>query len=673
VSEETLYHKYRLTTVLTRLGNLDQWVAWKYGKRENGKQAKIPVDPRTGHKASTTDSGTWGSFVQASEAAAKYGCAGIGFVFTAEDGFMFVDLDNCIVDGEIAPLAMEIVEALDSYTEISPSGSGLKIFLEAKKPGERCRKGSVEIYDKNRFSTFTGQRFAGNGIEKRQEALCDLYRRLWPATPESTSEGLREALGASHGNLADDYELLEKARTAGADPAAFTRLHDRGYRDGEDRSAADNQHMSFLAFWTGKDPEQMERLFSAGALGQRDKWRSRKDYRQRTIAAAMARTTSTYGPKRPRETTREKLQQHMNYALFGHEWNTGRASAAATDYAAYRVLLEKAYKANTTTVDMSVRELCELAGIGSTATAVRSLRRLQDEHGLLTKFSASAKNKTKDKTLSPTYRLKPVDPKVIHILISTGVLSNTVTTYNTVNIRSMCFVLGQTLDLRNPAPDMPDFDRNGRKIPKGKPSPVDSLVKACGWILDMVSAAQTPLTLSFLSERTGVRPDHLKKRYTIPMTVAGLIRETEGGYATTANVEESLKDELEVSGCNERADLQRERHDREREAYMNRKNEKTDRAPTEEDMDAAIEDFSGIEERPILTPIQNLDEARVQTPDSERLRPLYRLLNRRIRTHRGYGRLWQVFSGQIGVVLESDPDIVTYLREDEVPHLQEVA
>jgi hypothetical protein len=92
-----------------------------------------------------------------------------------------------------------------------------------------------------------------------------------------------------------------------------------------------------------------------------------------------------------------------------------------------------------------------------------------------------------------------------------------------------------------------------------------------------------------------------------------------------------------------------------------------------DELERVGEDFSGIEERPILTPIQNLDEARAQTPDSERLRPLYRLLNKRIRTHRGYGRLWQVFSGQIGVVLESDPDIVTYLREDEVPHLQEVA
>jgi len=236
----------------------------------------------------------------------------------------------------------------------------------------------------------------------------------------------------------------------------------------------------------------------------------------------------------------------------------------------------------------------------------------------------------------------------------------------------MCFVLGQTLDLRNPSPEMPDFDRNGRKIPKGKPSPVDSLVKACGWILDMIHAAQTPLTLSFLSERTGIRPDHLKKRYTIPMTIAGLIKETEGGFVTTENVEESLKDELEVSGCNERADLQRERHDREREAYMNRKNEKTDRAPTEKEMDAAIEEFPE-PTKPILAPIQNLDDARVQTPDSERLRPLYRLMNRRIRTRRGYGRLWQVFGGQIGVVLESDPDIVTFLREDEVPHLQEVA
>jgi DNA-binding IscR family transcriptional regulator len=215
---------------------------------------------------------------------------------------------------------------------------------------------------------------------------------------------------------------------------------------------------------------------------------------------------------------------------------------------------------------------------------------------------------------------------------------------------------------------MPDLDRNGRKIPKGKAAPVKSLVKVCGWILDMVHASQTAVSLEFLSERTGVARNHLKERYLNNMTVAGLIKETEEGYMTTTNVEQALKDELEVSGCNERADLQRERHDREREAYHMRKNEKTDVAPTEEEMDAVreqndeefTEDFDGIEMKPVQGP-----------PD---LWPLYALIDKRVRTSRGYGKLWQVFSDRIGVVLEDEDDQVTFLEPGEVePVLKAVA
>lgn len=590
--------------VLTRLGHLNQWVAWKWGSpRENGKQPKVPIDPTTGGKASVTDSGTWTDF----EAARMH--EGVGFVLTREDELTAFDLDDCICAGEVKPWATEIVEALDSYTELSPSGTGLHVWVKGTLPvdGFNKKKQGVEGYSARHFMTWTGERFYGDDIEERQDELTALYYRLHPAPLESVPQAVRSESGGADGNLPDDYDLLEKARTTGADPATFARLYDSGYREGENRSVKDNQFMSFLAFWTGKDAERMERLFSSSALGQRGKWKNRKDYRQRTVANAIARTGKVYDPKhKPQQTTREKLNQRMGYALFVHKWNTGRASAAATDYSCYRVLLEKAFKANTVAVDVSERELAEKAGLGRRA-ARDSLWRLEDKHGWLVKVGNGGKDG------AATYRLKPVDSKGDQILISTNCLSNGFTTTTTVSIRRMWSLLSQTLDLRNPAPDMPDYDKNGRRIPKGKQDPLNSLVKVCGWILDMVHASQTALPLSFLSERTGIRPNNLKKRYIIPMTVAGFIKETEDGYVATTNVEEALRDELEDSGCNERAKLQRERHDRERDAYSKRKNEKPDRAPTEEEMDAIreqrdsedsdFEDFDGIELKPLLTPL----------------------------------------------------------------------
>jgi len=576
-------------TSLTSLTHLNQWVAWKWGPpRKDGKQPKIPIDPHTGEKASVTDSGTWADFEAASEH------EGIGFVLTREDEFTAVDLDECVNAGEVAGWAMEIVRALDSYTELSPSGTGLHIWVRGMLPKNGFKRNGIEGYSARRFMTWTGERFYGAGIEERQDELTALYERLHPAPLESTPQELRTDSRSADGVLVDDSDLLDKARGADKLGWKFVALYDAGNISvsKNDASAADNDLMCQFAFLTGKDALRMERLFSSSALGQRDKWKNRADYRRRTIANAIARTSKVYDPKhKPRETTREGLERRMSYALFCHEWNTGRASAAATDYSCYRVMVEKAHKANTDTVDMSIRELCETAGIGSYETAVQALRRQEDTHRLLVKVANG-------KDGAATYRLKPVDSKVEHILIRNKLLSKGVTTTNTVSIRSMCTVLSQTLNLRNPAPDMPDFDRNGRKIPKGKPSPVDSLVKVCGWILDMVSASQNAVSLSFLSERCGVRPNNLKKRYIIPMTVAGLIRETEEGYMTTENVEQALKDELEISGCNERADLQRERHNREREAYHMRKNEKTDTAPSQEEMDTMREQRENIEDFP---------------------------------------------------------------------------
>jgi putative DNA primase/helicase len=112
----------------TELQLYPQWVCWKAVPKGNGKIDKKPFDPQTGKAASTIDPATWGTFGQAVAASQNgRGYAGIGFVLN--DGpFVGVDLDGCRNEaGEIEPWAREIVQKLSTYTEISPSGKGLRL------------------------------------------------------------------------------------------------------------------------------------------------------------------------------------------------------------------------------------------------------------------------------------------------------------------------------------------------------------------------------------------------------------------------------------------------------------------------------------------------------------------------------------------------------------------
>ena len=70
---------------------------------------------------------------------AKCAAYGVGFVFTADDPFVGIDLDDCIENGELHPDAVEIVRQLDSYTELSPSGSGIHVIIRAGLNGDRHR------------------------------------------------------------------------------------------------------------------------------------------------------------------------------------------------------------------------------------------------------------------------------------------------------------------------------------------------------------------------------------------------------------------------------------------------------------------------------------------------------------------------------------------------------
>ena len=111
-----------------------QWVTWKFVVR-GGKPTKVPVCPTPGRSAKVNAPSSWASF---DAALAAYNrdttLAGIGFVFTADDPYCGIDLDGCVVDGEISPEAQSIISELARYAETSPSGTGVKVFIRGQKP-----------------------------------------------------------------------------------------------------------------------------------------------------------------------------------------------------------------------------------------------------------------------------------------------------------------------------------------------------------------------------------------------------------------------------------------------------------------------------------------------------------------------------------------------------------
>jgi hypothetical protein len=185
--------------VPTMLATLRRWVCWKWFLDAKSKWTKVPIDPATSQPGNVTSPAVWHSLDEAfAVARASEGAFGIGFVVTLDLGVVGIDLDGCIdADGVVLPEALEIVRSFDSYTEFTPSGTGLRIFVEASKPAfAKCKRNKafgmkcVEVYETDRYFTFTGRHWDGtpSQVMPRQEQLDGLCLTLWPwSTPNSWS------------------------------------------------------------------------------------------------------------------------------------------------------------------------------------------------------------------------------------------------------------------------------------------------------------------------------------------------------------------------------------------------------------------------------------------------------------------------------------------------------
>jgi putative DNA primase/helicase len=175
-----------------------------------------------------------------------------------------VDLDGCRNPrtGEIEARATEIVKGLGSYTELSPSETGLKVFVCGELPLGRWRKGNIEMYDRGRFFTTTGLHLLGlpRSIQARQSELTTLHRCVFGDWEGGSRAGVDSRVSA--GLDISDEKLLDRARSA-ANGDRFASLwagdtSDYKTTSNEGRSEADLALCSLLAFWSGPDEARID-------------------------------------------------------------------------------------------------------------------------------------------------------------------------------------------------------------------------------------------------------------------------------------------------------------------------------------------------------------------------------------------------------------------------------
>lgn len=270
-----------LENIPHELRELKQWVVWRLEKRDGAKPTKVPYAPWPGAiKASVTKPGTWGTFEQACSAPMTCvepvdssadigvtGFSGVGFVFTKEDPYAFIDLDDTHGDQEAFDRQMNIFTRFNSYSEFSPSGNGLHIIIKANLPHGR-RRADIELYSDERYATMTGNVHLAAPIEDRQELAQILFDEMG---------GEAKTFDVVDKEQTDtDEEIINRAASA-ANGDKFSKLWNGDFQTYyPSQSEADFALVDIIAFYT-QNSAQIARLFRQSALGQRDK-AQRDDY-----------------------------------------------------------------------------------------------------------------------------------------------------------------------------------------------------------------------------------------------------------------------------------------------------------------------------------------------------------------------------------------------------------
>lgn len=254
-----------------------RWCLYKIIQRD-GKNTKLPLMPN-GKPAKSNDKTTWNSYEDCIAALNRNIGDGLGFMLG--DGYIGIDIDKVSddifvysMDYHAKSMIADFLRGISTYAEIYPSKTGLHFIGKGEVPGERKRYKNLEIYDKDRFFTVTGNVLKDrnrNKVINIDSELKPLYEKYMPKINVINSENKRNQITTF---LKDDQDIVEK-------------LFDRGYFSytGEDlrriyygnyesyfnsQSEADFFMLQRLLYYTA-DVEQAISLMEKSGL-KREKW-----------------------------------------------------------------------------------------------------------------------------------------------------------------------------------------------------------------------------------------------------------------------------------------------------------------------------------------------------------------------------------------------------------------
>lgn len=296
------------TTSPTSCNKCRQWVCFFTQPRQTGKLTKVPINPSSGALASCNDPASWGSYGEACayheghRSDRRKPTRGIGFMFSVDDTYCGIDLDDVVQDGRLSDAATEIIETLDSYAEVSLSGEGIHVIARAKLVGPGCKINGIEMYDQRRFFVVTGHILgARRPISARQGQVDDLYTRITSGRKDSKLVSIPEVgldrhseIRACAAPIGDGQRVIDHLRRNSKSKALFNGTT----APYQSASEADLALCGWLAFFCGANLELIDTVFRCSGLF-RPKWDSvhgSETYGRRTIRKAIAGQIKTWQP-----------------------------------------------------------------------------------------------------------------------------------------------------------------------------------------------------------------------------------------------------------------------------------------------------------------------------------------------------------------------------------------
>lgn len=163
------------TGIPALLKDRHQWALWRYSTDGAGRTSKPPIQP-DGTPADGANPATWSTFQHCFDVYREGGWDGLSYAFVESQGTLAFDLDHL---REHQQRDDQIMRLLDSYTEWSPSGDGVHVWLLGHLPEGRRRRDDVEVYSRRRFLSVTGQLYPGAPSVIRASSMLVPVWRKW--------------------------------------------------------------------------------------------------------------------------------------------------------------------------------------------------------------------------------------------------------------------------------------------------------------------------------------------------------------------------------------------------------------------------------------------------------------------------------------------------------------